>query len=181
MVQKVLIMTTSKLPPEIDVSISRDLFLRKLVRELSGSLEEIIGLEEASGFISIVGQHLGEWMNQEYLGVLNTKSLSQDQVKDVLIDLKKRIGGDFYLISDDKEKIVLGNRRCPFGSKVLDRPSMCMMTSNVFGVVTAENLGYAKVSLEETIANGDKECLVVIYKIQNDQAEEAEGREYYKS
>ena len=33
---------------------------------------------------------------------------------------------------------------------------MCMMTSNVFGHIAAENVGYAKVELQETIARGDK-------------------------
>lgn len=166
---------------EIDIPIERDIFLRNLVRELAGTLEEVVGLEEASGFISIVGQNLGEWMGAEYLKALNTESLTQEQVRDVLIDLKRRIKGDFYLVSEDDEKIILGNRKCPFGDKVRDRPSMCMMTSNVFGTITAENLGYAKVQLQETISKGAEQCRVVVYKRQSEEAEQAEGREYFKS
>ena len=56
--------------------------------------------------------------------------------------MKRRINGDFYVIEESETHIVLGNRACPFGDKVLGRPSMCMMTSNVFGHVAAENLGY---------------------------------------
>ena len=166
---------------EAAVAIDRDEFLRRLIRELAGTLEEVVGLDEASGFVSIVGQHIGEWMNQEYREALESENLSAEQVKEVLVDLKRRIQGDFYLISDDDDKILLGNRCCPFGSKVLDRPSMCMMTSNVFGTVTAENLGYAKVCLHETIASGSDECRVVVYKRQSDLAENDDGREYYKS
>ncbi len=33
---------------------------------------------------------------------------------------------------------------------------MCMMTSNVFGSIAAENLGYAKIELQETVATGDE-------------------------
>ena len=81
----------------------------------------------------------------------------------------------------DKDKIVLGNRRCPFGDKVQDRPSLCMMTSNVFGSLTAENLGYAKVALHDTIAKGGNECRVVVHLSNNEVADSDEGREYFKS
>jgi len=162
-----------------DVSIDKDIFLLSLIRELTGSLEDIVGLNEAAGFISIVGQNIGCWMNEEYRRVLKTDLLSSEQVSDVLIDLKKRIDGDFYLISEDKDKIILGNRRCPFGNKVLDRPSMCMMTSNVFGSIAANNLGYAKVELQETIAKGNTGCRVVVYIKRTDESKTAEGREYF--
>ena len=68
------------------------------------------------------------------------------------MDLKRRIQGDFYVIEQDDEKIVLGNRACPFAEKVVGRPALCMMTSNVFGSIAAENLGYAKVVIEQAIA-----------------------------
>ena len=102
-------------------------------------------------------------------------------MRDVLVDLKRRIQGDFYVIAQDEEKIVLGNRACPFAEKVIGRPAMCMMTSNVFGVIAAENLGYGKVVLEETIAAGDPGCRVTVYLKPTDEAEAAAGREYYQS
>jgi hypothetical protein len=102
-------------------------------------------------------------------------------VRDVLVDLKRRIRGDFYVIAEDDEKIVLGNRACPFADKVAGRPALCMMTSNVFGVIAAENLGYAKVSLEQTIAEGHPGCRVVVYLRPTPAAEQAKGREYFQS
>lgn len=36
--------------------------------------------------------------------------LTRDQVAAVLLDLKHRIQGDFYVIEQDDEKIMLGNR-----------------------------------------------------------------------
>ena len=69
---------------------------------------------------------------------------------------------------------------CPFADKVLDRPALCMMTSNVFGSIAAENLGYSKVELRKTIARGDGECRVVVYLRQTSQSEAADGREYVK-
>lgn len=98
----------------------------------------------------------------------------------MLVDLKRRIRGDFYIIDEDDDKIVLGNRACPFAEKVLGRPAMCMMTSNVFGVIAAENNGYAKVVLEETIARGAPGCRVVVHLKPTSEAEAASGREYFK-
>ena len=164
----------------LDIPLERDVFMRTLIRELAGTLQEIVGIEEASGFISVVGQNMGMQTNQDYRSALKVSHLSREQVAEVLVDLKRRIQGDFYIIEQDDEKIVLGNRACPFADKVLDRPSMCMMTSNVFGSIAAENLGYAKVELDKTIATGSPECKVIVYLQLTEEAEEAEGREYFK-
>ena len=169
----------SKKIADLDVPLERDVFLRNLLRELSGTLEEVVGFEEASGFISIVGQQIGDWINQTYREALNSDTLNQAQVVDVLIDLKKRIHGEFYLESIENDKLVLGNNCCPFEDKVEGRRSLCMMTSNVFGTITAENLGYAKVCLHETIAKGDKGCKIVVHLEDNEQARIDPGNEYF--
>ncbi len=165
---------------QLNVPLERDMFTRMLLRELSGTLQDVVGLEEASGFVSVVGQNIGGYINREYRQALNVSRLSREQVREVLIDLKRRIQGDFYLIEENEEKLVLGNRRCPFGEKVLDRPALCMMTSNVFGSIAADNLGYAKVGLEQTIARHDAGCRVVVYLKSTPESEQAEGREYFK-
>lgn len=164
---------------QLEVPLERDVFLRTLVRQLAGTLEEVVGLDEAAGFISVVGQSMGEWINQSYKGALRLPKLSREQVAEVLVDLKARIKGDFYVIEQDDEKIVFGNRVCPFEDKVIGRTSMCMMTSNVFGSITADNLGYAKVELQETIAKGDAGCRVVVYLNVTPESENREGREYF--
>jgi len=165
---------------ELSIPLERDVFLRSLIRELSGTLQDVVGLKEASGFITVVAQHMGDQINDDYKTALQVSELSRDQVADVLVDLKRRIQGDFYVIEESEEKIVLGNRVCPFGDKVLQRPALCMMTSNVFGVITAENLGYAKVALEATIAEGASRCHVVVYLKPTREAQDAQGREYIK-
>ncbi|MBD2530732.1 transcriptional regulator [Nostoc flagelliforme FACHB-838] len=164
----------------LNISLERDIFLRTLIRELSGTLQDVVGLEEASGFISVVGERMGRQINQDYKSALAVSNLSPEQVTNVLIDLKKRIQGDFYVIEQNDEKIVFGNRVCPFAEKVLNRPAMCMMTSNVFGTIAANNLGYAKVELQETIAQGASGCKVIIYLKVTEEAEDAEGREYFR-
>jgi predicted ArsR family transcriptional regulator len=166
---------------ELPVALERDVFMRTLLRELSGTLQDVVGLEEAAGFISVVGQRMGDQLNEQYRTAFEVSRLTRDQVTAVLLDLKRRIQGDFYIIEQDDEKIVLGNRVCPFADKVHDRPALCMMTSNVFGVIASENLGYAKVSIEQAIARGDEGCRVVVYFKQTQQARAVEGREYFQS
>lgn len=176
--------TADRAEPSVEtaeVPLDRDVFLRALIRELSGTLQDVVGLDEASGFVSVVGQRIGEQINDDYRNALSVSSLTREQVAEVLVDLKRRIQGDFYVIEESDEKIVLGNRACPFAEKVHGRPAMCMMTSNVFGVIAAENLGYAKVSLEETIARGAPGCRVVVYLQPTPEAEAAAGREYFQS
>ncbi|TWU22335.1 hypothetical protein Pla52o_33910 [Novipirellula galeiformis] len=162
----------------LPIPLERDVFLRSLIRELSGTLQDVVGLDEAAGFISIVGQRVGDQINDDYRSALQVNQLDRQQVADVLVDLKRRIQGDFYVVEQDDEKIVLKNRACPFGEKVIGRPSLCMMTSNVFGVIAAENLGYAKVVIEEAIARGDRGCTIVVHLRPTETALAADGREY---
>ena len=165
----------------LDVPLERDGFLRALIRELAGTLQDVIGLEEASGYISVVGQRVGDQINDDYKSALQVDHLSREQVADVLVDLKRRIKGSFHVIEQDDTKIVLRNHDCPFADKVLGRPAMCMMTSNVFGVIAADNLGYSKVSLEKTIAQGDGECHVVVYLQPQSDTGGFPSREYFAS
>lgn len=162
------------------IPLDRDVFLRSLVGELAGALQDVVGLDEAAGFVSIVGQKIGDRIGEDYRRALGVSGLSREQVAQVLVDLKRRIQGEFYVLEEDEDRIVLGNRACPFGDKVLGRPAMCMMTSNVFGVIAAENLGYCKVALEATIAEGARECRVVIWLKSTQESESTPGREYFK-
>jgi hypothetical protein len=66
-----------------------------LLRHLAGTLQDVVGVDEASGFISLVGQKMGDEINASYKSHLNLSNLSREQVADVLVDLKRRIHGDF--------------------------------------------------------------------------------------
>ena len=45
---------------ELPLALERDLFLRSLIRELAGTLQDVVGVREASGYISVVGARIGE-------------------------------------------------------------------------------------------------------------------------
>jgi predicted ArsR family transcriptional regulator len=164
---------------DLDVPLERDGFVRLLIRELAGTLEDVVGLQDASGYISVVGTAIGERLDASYRNALAVEQLSKQQVAEVLVDLKRRIQGDFFVLEETEDRIVLGNRACPFGELVRDRPSLCMMTSNVFGHIAAQNLGYASVDLEQTIAEGSPGCRVVVY-LRPGAAAPASAREYFR-
>lgn len=159
----------------------REGFFGDLIRELSGVLQDVVGLQEAKGLIAIVGARIGDRFNQRYRRAVGDRALSREESADAMVDLKARIGGSFYLISQSADEIVLGNARCPFGEAVEGRPSLCMMTSNVFGRIAAENLGYARVDVEEAFAQGDKRCLVRIALAPDHGQGRVSGREYFRT
>lgn len=166
--------------PEKQITdMDKDIFMRTLIRNLSGALEDIIGHDEAFGYISLVGQQMGDWLNELYRRRMSTRRLSASQVAEALVDLKNSIEGNFEIREQNDAKIVLTSTACPFGDCVKDRASLCMMTSNVFGVIAAENLGYAKVELRRTLATGGDHCDIAVYLTMTDESASVEGREYF--
>ena len=105
--------------------------------------------------------------------------LSPQQIADLYVRLKGAIDGDFYVIEADERRIVLGNRRCPFGDAVQRQPGLCRMTSSVFGGIAARNASRSAVVLEERIALGDPECRVVVWLGDNEPPDTASAHHYY--
>ena len=85
-----------------------------------------------------------------------TGQLTPEQISDLYVRLKAAIDGDFYVIDATDDRIVLGNRRCPFGDVVKRAPGLCRMTSSVFGGIAARSSGQAWVSLEENRRAGPR-------------------------
>lgn len=141
----------------------RESFLRALVVELARTAENSTGPASAEQTVAQVGATVGGQMEEEYRRAREVVGrLTVDQITDCYLRLKAAIDGDFYVISIDEERIVLGNRRCPFGDTVRRAPALCRMTSSVFGGIAARNHGDAVVLLDERIAVGDPECRVTV-------------------
>ncbi len=167
---------------DLDVAIDRDSFFRRMIRELAGVLQEVVGEDEARGFIAVVGARIGDAFNETYRKVHGGRQLSRPEVAEALVDLKSRIGGGFSVESQSDDEIVLVNSRCPFAESVENRPALCMMTSNVFGRIAAENLGYARVSVDEAFATGHGRCRVRVgMKQVSGGQSEPRAREYYRT
>lgn len=163
-----------------EIAIDGSSFVRRLLNELVDVLQDVVGSQEARGFIAIVGARIGDSFNAAYRLAVGDRDLEESEVADAMVDLKRRIGGDFYVMQLGEDEILLGNRRCPFGDSVRGRPALCMMTSNVFGRIAAENLGYAKVSVEEAFATGEQRCIVRVMLEGSAKTDTSPGREYFR-
>jgi hypothetical protein len=75
---------------QAEIPLDRDRFLRALIRQLAGTLEDVIGLEEAKGYFSLVGSTIGRDIGQSYLAGLQRERLDRAEVAAVLVDLKRR-------------------------------------------------------------------------------------------
>ncbi|WP_049793358.1 methanogen output domain 1-containing protein [Conexibacter woesei] len=147
-----------------DGTFGKESFLRALVVQLAQAVEANEGPDAAAAAVAQVGADVGGRMEEEFRRVEGiTGELSPMQMADLYVRLKAAIDGDFYVIEADEERIVLGNRACPFGDVVRRAPGLCRMTSSVFGGIAARNSGGASVVLEERIALGDPECRVVVW------------------
>ena len=147
-----------------DGTFGRESFLRALVVQLAQAVESQQGPDAAEAAVAQVGADVGGRMEDEYRRARGiVEHLAAEQIADLYVRLKAAIGGDFYVIEADEQKIVLGNRACPFGDVVRRAPGLCRMTSSVFGGIAARNSGGASVVLEERIAVGDPECRVVVW------------------
>ncbi|MBB5760656.1 methanogen output domain 1-containing protein [Methylorubrum rhodesianum] len=144
------------------IRMDREIFMDLVVTTMGSLFEDTVGSGEAGGFISLVGLAVGEKIQEEYLQASGASHLDRRGMIDALLDMKRRIGSDFYVVEETEQRIVLGNRRCPFGELAKKCPSLCMLTANVCGHLAAESQGYARVDLPETIAAGASECRIVI-------------------
>jgi hypothetical protein len=69
----------------LPVPLDRDVFLRSLLRELAGTLEDVVGLDEAKGYVSVVGGAIGDAIDREYRAALQVSRLDRAQVARVLV------------------------------------------------------------------------------------------------
>ena len=129
--------------------------------------------------MSLVGQQLGDEIGASYMAAFGVSRMTRAQLADVLVDLKRRIGGDFRVVDESATDLVLEGGTCPFGEEVVGRPMMCTMTSNLFGAIIAKHLGYARVVVEKSIALGNEGCRLVVHLEPGDAAEPVVGREYF--
>jgi len=160
--------TTNALPAleeaNEDGTFGKEAFLRALVVELAQATEAQQGPDVAQAAVAQVGANVGGRMEEAYRAARDlTDRLTPEQMADLYVRLKRAIDGDFYVVSVDDDKIVLGNRACPFGPVVQRQPALCHMTTSVFGAIAARNRGRGAVVLEERIALGDPECRVVVW------------------
>ncbi len=163
---------------QLDVSLEQMGFLGDTLVSLASRLEETVGLKGASAFIGEVGTEIGTKIGETYIEALGETQWDPATLSQVLVDLKRRIGGGFSVESVSDEELVLTNTRCPFAERVEGRASLCMMTTTVFGSISARTTGYASVQIEDTLAMGDKRCRV---RVRLKRVDGCKGHEFYGS
>ncbi len=170
----------SVLPADFSDQLNRDLFLRELIKELLSVLESTVGLRDSEGFISVVGTQIGDAVYNAYKHQLDQNPESLDHLASLLVDFKNRIAGGFAVEAVTESQIILVNSACPLGPQVRGRTSFCMMTSNVFGRIASEHIGYTSVELAETIARGDDRCRIILRFDPEKPVRTPVTREYYR-
>lgn len=158
---------TSRLPPlsaAAPAGFGRETFLLALAVQLAMTTEERHGPDAAEALVAQVGTDVGAQMETEFRAATGLAGpLTNAEVAACLVRLKDAIDGGFHVLEIDDTRIVLGNTRCPFGDLVRRAPSLCRMTSSVFGAIAASSTGRdVTVDLQERIALGDTSCRVVI-------------------
>lgn len=153
-------------------------FFQTLVSHMTQTMHHVLGEDHAEAFLSIVSQQLGDQVNQNYQQALHVDQLDQEQVVAVIMDFKKRIGGEFYVIDEYPDRLILGNRHCPFAPLIEDQPMFCQVTANFIGTISADNLGYARVNVDQSMAQGHDHCQITIFWHPND---EMQGQEFFAS
>lgn len=165
-------------PETSDVDLNIEDFQGDVIRALTGELERTVGLQAAEGYINAVGCAIGDRISDAYIEKLGALPDDAEGLAALLVDLKRRIGGEFRAVSVAPNRIEFLNTRCPFGTKVEGRPSLCMMTTNVFGSIAAQATGYAHVEVARTIARGDGCCQVCVTLDEKDGNAET-GHEFF--
>jgi PAS domain S-box-containing protein len=161
------------------IVLDRDLFMRRLIAALGYLNEGILGSDLTGAYILNVGLSMGAAIEEEYKRFWGIdRCLTLDEYAHVIVDLKQKIQGNFSLVSKDAFKVVVRTTSCPFDTLVRQSPSLCFMTSSVFGGIAARNFGYAKVVLHQRIALGDPGCYVTIHLQRTPEAQMALGKEY---
>jgi PAS domain S-box-containing protein len=162
------------------IALDRDGFMRRLIASLGHLNEGLLGSEVAGGYVMQVGLSMGAAIEAEYKRFWGIdRTFTVDEYAHVIVDLKQKIHGNFSVVSKDPDKVVVRTTSCPFDAFVRQSPSLCFMTSSVFGGIAARNFGYAKVVLHRRIALGDDGCYVSVHLRPTPEAREAVGREYF--
>ena len=127
-------------------------------------MELEMGPTAANVVVAQVAVDVGSQMEAEYrIAIGAVERLDTVRLAECYVRLRNAIDGGFVAVEVTPTRIVLENDRCPFGEAVTLSPSLCRMTSAVFGGIAARNADrWADVTLEERIAVGDRRCRIVV-------------------
>jgi uncharacterized protein len=139
----------------------RDFFSR-IIGAVASDLDKLLGYEDAAAVVTLAGSRIASDLSAAYAGRIAAAPSKVEGIAAALIDLKSKVGGNFSVETIADDRVVLVNSVCPFAQNVAGKPSLCMMTTNVFGRIAADTSGFARVEISEALSLGDHRCRVVI-------------------
>jgi predicted ArsR family transcriptional regulator len=153
----------SSVPPPLKLELDREKMLSECVRAFGVMIEDVVGADDARGYVSIVGERIGEFVAAEIAKGVDFESLSIDQTADLLVEVQNLLGGCFDVEVQNGHQIRLTNTQCPYSTQYAGRQSLCTLTSSIMGTVASMCNGQARVQLLETIAQNGACCRAVVH------------------
>jgi len=158
----------------IPVNMNRDIFLTQTINELALNIDK----NQIKRTLNKIGLKLGKQIEQLYKEFYSVEKLNISQLTEALVDVEKKIGGNFSVVEKTPEKIIFKNNKCPFGNdRIKECPELCAITSSIFGIMASKNFAYSKVCLKKTIAKEDEDYIVIFLK-KTRESEKEKGKYY---
>ncbi|MEM8664969.1 MAG: methanogen output domain 1-containing protein, partial [Pseudomonadota bacterium] len=164
---------------QAEIGLDTLTFMKMVLTEFAGALEEVVGPEETAGYVNGVASNVADWLNATYHNALGPELFTVERIAHVLADLRTRIDGTYTVRSVSADKIVLANAPGLFGAGAEGTHALCQMSATVFGRFAAENTGYARIEHAPATDNAASSCNVTIHFRQSDDLRPGE-REYFR-
>ena len=153
--------------------------LRELLAGAAAISERALGPEMASAYLTAVGRLVAGKVEQLYRDAWGVRRpFTPEEYARLVVDLKKRMGEEFFLSSVSGEKVVIHGSQCPFRDLVRTTPQLCLVTGSLLGDLAVRNFGYAKVARRRCIGAGDPGCEVAIHLAGSHESVAEEGMEF---
>ncbi|MDD1769116.1 MAG: response regulator [Methanomassiliicoccales archaeon] len=121
--------------------------------------------EDRNEFISILSMRLEDALYDDYLG--GEESIGAETLGNSISQVLNDMGGCFTAEGNGDEIVIVGSK-CPWENESKRNPVTCMLTKSISSRFAKRAWGKVKVSLNETLANRDDACIIVIKRYSED-------------
>ncbi|MGD0056924.1 MAG: response regulator [Methanomassiliicoccales archaeon] len=122
--------------------------------------------EDRNEFISILSMRLENALYEDYLGGM--EDIEAQTLGDSISQVLNDMGGSFTADGSGDEIVIVGSK-CPWENESKRNPVTCMLTKSISSRFAKRAWGNVKVSLNETLANRDETCTIIIRRYAQDE------------
>jgi predicted ArsR family transcriptional regulator len=155
----------------IPVNINDKEFLRSMLLGTISSLDENTSKEAIRKSALKIAKNIEELYKRFY----DVEKLNLDQFCEAVVDVEKKIGGEFKVVEKSNNRVIFRVLSCP----LTKCPGMCTVTSTILGTLAAKSFGYSKVILKKTIARGSDNCYIIVHLKKSEESEKEKTTEYF--